>query len=329
MLSVVTGLAVLLQGTALEVVEKLATKGDPTEPFGSVTGVVEALPGVVIVSDDVTPALYQWEIRTNRVRLFAREGRGPGEVLTPTSSARRPGGGFAVFDVGNGGMLLFDRDLQFERRVLTRGGVVSNPKSLAVLRDGSFVLAGGRLSDPRHLHLYDSTGALRRSYGDPPSGLQSSYARIQTAGGALQSLPAGLLFSQGAPLRLVLFEGGDFDAGRVLVEDDTLLPPLVEATIRGAPDPQAGGARPFLWYHDRSTAVFPLAEGRILNVVTRYYKGDSVWDVYTREGRRLSRTVVPRAYFVWDITSDGDVLATYRDLQTDETIVALLGIEVR
>ena len=43
---------------------------------------------------------------------------------------------------------------------------------------------------------------------------------------------------------------------------------------------------------------------------TRTYKGDSVWDVYSREGGRLSRTVVPRAYIVWDLTSDGNVLAT-------------------
>lgn len=268
-----------------------------------------------------------WDVRTGSVALLAREGRGPGEVLTPTSMTRRPGGGFAVYDISNG-ILLFGDNLSFDRRVILKGGLVSNPKGLAVLPDGSFVLAGGRLRDPRHLHRYDSLGTWVESYGDPPAGLESTYARIQTAGGALRSLPQGLLVSFGTPLRIVQFGSDGFGSARAISEDVSLLPELTEAAVHGPPEAELQGARPFLWWHDRSTGVFALPDNRILNVVTRFYKGDSVWDVYTADGRRVARSVVPRAYFPADMTADGHIVASYRDPDTDERIATLLRLTI-
>ena len=64
MLSVVTGLAVLLQGTGLQVVEKLASKGDPSEPFGSVAGVLATY--LDPQTDETVVALLGVDIRQHR-----------------------------------------------------------------------------------------------------------------------------------------------------------------------------------------------------------------------------------------------------------------------
>lgn len=93
---------------------------------------------------------------------------GPGEVRAPMQLARRPGGGFALYDVGQAAILLYGPDLEHERTV-TGIGTISYAKDLLVLDDGSFVLAGGAL----------------RPLAD-----------------------GGFLFSFGAPLRVVRFPAG-------------------------------------------------------------------------------------------------------------------------
>src|SRR5690606_2360710 len=125
------------------------------------------------------------------------------------------------------------------------------------------------------------------------------------------------------------FPDGRLQSPEVLVRDTELIPELSDENLQGPPEPRAGGARPFLWWHDRSTGVFTLPDVRLLNVVTRYYKGDSDWDIYASDGTRLSRTVVPRPYIVWDITRDGDLLASYRTSDTDEHIATVLRLNVR
>ena len=320
--------AVLVQQASVQVAEIASTKGEAASPFATISSLIEARPGQVVVSDDVASTLYVWHVSGDSVVVLARRGRGPGEVLTPTSMAQRPRGGFAVYDISNG-ILLFDRGMKFDRQVVLKGGFVSNPKGLAVLGDGSFIIAGGRLRDPRHLHRYDSSGTWVEGYGEPPAGLESIYSRIQTAGGALRSLPQGLLVSFGTPLRIVQFGNDGFRSVRAIAEDVALLPELTEAAVQGPPEPELQGARQFLWWHDRSTGVYALSDGRILNVVTRFYKGDSVWDVYTSDGRRVARSIIPRAYDPADMTADGHILASYRDPDTDERVATLLRVTIR
>lgn len=72
-----------------------------------------------------------------------------------------------------------------------------------------------------------------------------------------------------------------------------------------------------------------LGDGRLLNVVTRHHRGDSVWDVYTAEGRRIARQIVPRAYHAWDLTRDGHVLVSYRDADTDESVAAVVQVTIQ
>lgn len=316
---------------SIDVVEVRRSTGISSSPFGTVGGMVEAAPGVIIISDNVNKALYRWDT-ANTVALFAREGRGPGEVLQPVSLARRPSGGFAVYDVAHGGVVFFDRELDFEQTIRMRGGIVSNPKGLAVLADGSFIVSGGRLRDPRGLHRYAASGDWLESFGDPSPAVVSDNAKVQSAGGAVRALRHGFLFSLGAPLRILRFPSDGFGAPALVVEDEQLLPALTEDNLHGParldlPEPRRG--RPFLWWHDRSTGVFELPDGRLLNVVTRYHRGDSVWDLYSADGLRLARKVVPRAYYAWDISSTGQLLASHRDSDTDEHIAVVLTLNIQ
>jgi len=316
------------QPQSITVIEVAKTKGDSSAPFGTVVGMVEIGPGTVILADDKHKALHRWDVGPGRVSRFARSGQGPGEVEVPVSLARRPHGGFALYDLSRG-VLLFDRTLQFERRFALQGGFVSNPKNITVLGDGSVVVAGGRLRDPRHLHHYSATGDWLESFGDPPAGLTSTYSRVQTSGGALRALPTGFLFSVGTPLRIVQFPGNTFASPSNLAEDTRLLPPLTEATVTGPPEPQSKGNPTFRWWHDRSTGVFSLTDGRIVNVVTRFYRGDSIWDLYNRNGKHLARGTIPRAYYAWDLAADGNILASYRDPDTDEAIAVVLRLVLK
>lgn len=316
-----------LQLPAIAVVEVASTKGDSSRPFGSVTSMVSAGTGLVLISDDKGKTVHRWSPPSGQVAVFAPPGQGPGEVQTPVLLAARPGGGVALYDVSTG-LVLFDRALRFDRRVALRGGIVSNPKSLAVLADSSILVSGGRLTDPRQVHHYSPRGELLASYGDPPAKLTSVYARIQAAGGAVRALPTGFLYSAGTPLRILRFSSNTFASPSLVFEDPQLLPEMTEATVTEPPtrdDPGTG----FLWWHDRSTGVFALADGRILNVVTRFYRNDSVWDLYSREGKHLARGTSPRAYYAWDLAPDGTVLASYRDRDTDEPVAVVLRIVVR
>lgn len=321
----------VLRAQTIELLELQRSTGVATSPFGTIGGMLEASAGVVLISDDVNKAVWRWDLAARRVSRFARDGRGPGEVLTPISLTRRPRGGFVLYDPGHASVLFFDQALAFERAARLDGGIVSNPKSIAVLSDGSFVVSGGRLRDPRHLHRYAATGEWLESYGDPSAAIISDNARIQSAGGALRALPEGFLFSYGAPLRLVRFATDTLASPARIAEDLQLLPELREESLYGPPGTvgPARGMRPYLWWHDRTTGVFVLPQGRLLNVVTRYHRGDSVWDLYDAGGQRLARTIVPRAWYAWDLTADGSILASYRDPTTDEPIAAVLKMQVR
>ncbi|HEX9699114.1 MAG TPA: hypothetical protein VGD06_06605 [Acidobacteriota bacterium] len=307
--------------------ELASTEGDPSAPFGTINDMLEVQPGVIAVADDVLHCVHAWTVESGRVRRLARRGPGPGEVETPMQLARRPGGGFALYDIGHSGILLYGPDLQHVRSVLGIG-LISNTKDLMVLPDGSFVLAGGRLSDPRHLHRYTSDGERVEAWGEPPATLTEKTAQIQAAGGALRLLAnGGFLFSFGAPLRVIRFPAGaGLQEGEIVTEDLELRPePTDDELVRPGSRP---GSRAFQWWFDRSSGILVLDDSSLLNVVTRHYQGDSVWDLYDPEGNRLARTVVDRAYYVHDLAHDGTIVAHYRDAETDEKVAVVLRLEL-
>lgn len=314
------------QGIVLR--EIAATRGSPAEPFGSIFDMLQIEDGRIIVADEVSGVLHAWSPESGQFSIFARKGRGPGEVTTPTRLAPRPDGGLAVYDVSASAVLYFDRDGRPDGTTRIPG-VVSNPKSLAIDPRGRVWLSGGRLTDPRHVHVYSPDGKHIASYGEPSPFLRSDYPKIQAAGGALRrDSEGGMIFSYGAPLRIVRFPPGATADPVLIVEDLEFLPELREEEVY-VPAPEIHpDARGFLWWHDRTTAVFVLPGGRILNVVTRFYEGDSVWDIYSPDGRHEHRTVVDKAYFAYHPTRDGRILAAYRDPDTDESVAVILEVRI-
>ena len=314
------------QTVTLSVSELAATEGSPSAPFGTINDMLEVAPGVVAIADDVLHRLHSWTIATGVVARLARRGPGPGEVETPMQLARRPSGGFALYDVGQAAIHLYDSDFEHERTA-PGIGTVSYAKDFVVLSDGSFVLAGGRLSDPRHLHRFSSSGDRMEAWGEPAPGLSDPVARIQAAGGALRRMDeGGFLFSFGAPLRVVRFAEGALGDPRPIMEDLNTRPELTENELyRPGSRP---GTRVFQWWFDRTSAILVLEDGNLLNILTRFYQGDSVWDLYSPNGHRVARTVVGRAYYVHDITVDGTIVAHYRDPETDERIAVVLALDL-
>lgn len=308
--------------------EVTATKGSAQVPFGVINDMLEIADGRVLVTDDVVGVVHAWVPERNTVVRFARNGQGPGEVTVPSRMAGRADGGFGIYDVGASAVLLFDAGGQPGRVVRLEGGIVSNPKSMAILDDGSFVIAGGRLTDPRHLHRYSEEGRYLGSYGGPHPDLEERMPLIQAAGGALRSHPeGGFVFSHGAPLRIERFPGDSFDDPDQFTEDLSVLPELREEEIY-VPSERSPEAMVFRWWHDRSTGIVVLPDGRLLNVITRFYEGDSVWDLYSPDGSLEVRRVIDRPYYLYGTTADGRLLASYRDEVTDEHVAVILQLEV-
>jgi hypothetical protein len=308
--------------------EVAATKGSAEVPFGVINDMLEIDDGRILVSDDVVGVVHAWDLQRDRVVRFARSGQGPGEVTVPSRMAANPHGGFGIYDIGASAVLLFDAEARPGRVVRLEGGIVSNPKSMAILEDGSFVIAGGRITGPRHLHRYSGEGRYLGSSGGPHPHLQDRRPLIHSAGGALSTHPdGGFLFSHVAPLRIERFHEDSFDAPELLAEDLRVLPELREEELY-VPSEQSPEAMVFQWWHDRSTGVAVLVDGRTVNVITRFYEGDSVWDLYAPDGTLEVRTVIDRAYYLYGVTADGRLLGSYRDPATDEQVAVVLELEV-
>ncbi|MFS8638029.1 MAG: hypothetical protein FWJ74_08070 [Gemmatimonadota bacterium] len=316
------------RGQGIVLREIAATRGSPTAPFGTICDMLQIEDGRIIVSDDVSGVLHAWSPEAGQFSIFARTGRGPGEVTTPTRLAPRPDGGFAVYDIGASAVFYFDRDGKPDGSTRIPG-IVSNPKGMAIDSQGRVWLSGGRMTDPRHVHVFTPDGQRIAAYGEPSPHLRTDYPKIQAAGGALRrDSEGGILFSYGAPLRIVRFSPGATADPVAIAEDLKILPELREEEIY-VPRPEIHPeAREFQWWHDRTTGVFVLPDGRLLNVITRFYKGDSVWDVYTPDGRLEHRTIVDKAYFAYHPTNDGRILAAYRNPDTDESVAVILEVRV-
>lgn len=317
--------ALVAQEAGIRVEEVASTKGNPAAYFGTIGDMVEVSPGLVMVADDVSERVHLWDVSAGSVRRFARAGDGPGEVRTPVQLARRPGGGFGLYDVGHAAVLLFDSTLAFDRKV-PLGPIISNAKDFSIMPDGSFLLAGGRIADPKHLQRYSSAGSRLAEWGEPSPLLEDVHARVQVAGGALRATGDGeLLFAVAAPYRVVRFSSLDLADPALVTEDLELVPvPSDEELVRPGSFP---GSTAFRWWFDRTTAVLELGDGRLLTVVTRFYEGDSVWSLHGADGRLLARSVVDRAYDVYDLMRDGRVVGSYRDPETDERTAVVVSVE--
>jgi hypothetical protein len=306
----------------VEIRETWATKGAPGQEFTWIGGMAENSDGSVWVTDSWNRVVVAFDRAGRSPRLIARKGKGPGEMEGPTLLAHRPRGGVAVYNVANGSVELFAENGRFERRVAIPT-LVYSPKGFVVQPSGHFVLSGGTARGTTSIHRFTADGEPAESWYPAQ---RSSDPRVQPhiAGGPLAVLADGsLLFSQAAPHRIFRF-GPSGDVGRMFAEDRGLLKPVAEDFTR-----VKDGWVTMRWWFPQSRGVFPLSDGRVLNVVRNKEEGYSFWEVYSPRGRRIASARVERDYEPWAMARDGTLLASYTDPDTDEVVAARLAITVR
>jgi len=208
---------------------------------------------------------------------------------------------------------------------MARIGLVSNPKDLLLLADGSFVVAGGKISDTHHLQRYGPDGEMLEVWGTPEPGVTHPMAKVNLAGGSLRALAdGGWLFAQTAPYRVARFAPEAFTSPVTLFEDTELVPNPTDEALVSIEDNRIS----FRWWFDHISGLVRLDGDRTLTVVTRYYSGDSVWTIHDASGDVVGRTVIDRAYKLHDQLDASTFVGSYRDPVTDERIAVVLDVAI-
>lgn len=319
----------LVQGPAVEplTVRELWTTLGPEElPFSYVGGLTEGPDGGVFIADTRGVALYRFEPSSESFDVFERKGNGPGGLMTPTLLSATPEGRVALYDIGRRAILHYDGALR-PIDTIHLPTTITNPKGFAYLDDGTFVIAGGSMGgaafadEVADVHRFSFDGRLMDSYL-PTSVGEFRSAVLHTAGGALSSLPAGgFLYSKSAPHQIVRFDA-DMNA-RVLAADEDVLEPIIERfTTEELVDGQR--VRRHRWFYDQSRAVHLLTDGKVLNIITREYRNDSVWEVWDGSGDLEVRERIRRPYRPFGKTAAGDILATYAHPESTNPVVVAL-----
>jgi hypothetical protein len=330
-LAAILPIAASAQRNDLTLTEKWRARGVPgVMAFGAVEGIVETDAGEIWVSDPIGRAVLGLDSLGRRGRIVAREGDGPGEVRSPTLSARIPSGGVAIYDQGHDAVELFGRDGRFVRRV-TLSAKVLNPKGLAVLPNGQILLSGGLASGGGGaVHRFAANGRLLGSWG-AVARARNERAVGLISGGPLAVLREGsVLYSQAAPHMLAIYSPIGKRHQR-LAADRTVVAPIGDAFIQ-----VRGNRRVFQWRFPQSAGVFRLPDNdnddnndNVLNVVWNAEANTSTWEVYHPSGALVVRKRFARAYRPWALTRSGDVMATVVDATTGEATVVRLGVQVR
>lgn len=197
------------QGQQLVVTEAWRVDGATLlDGLTSVTGLAETESGEIWVSD--------MSGGRGRVLKFDRSqpagmtvvgdyGEGPGEVWGPERMAVTDDGNVAVYDLGRAGVEVYAPSGESLHRVRFPVRVTWG-KGFDVLPFGGFVVSGSVAGIAGAIHQFDHEGRLRRSWGDQ-SQADNWRASLMATGGAVQALSDGsVLYSQGAPHRIVRYE---------------------------------------------------------------------------------------------------------------------------
>lgn len=310
------------------VVQEIWTVDGPDgAKFATIGGMVEASDGSIVLSDTTAQALYRYDPLSGAFRVFDRVGEGPGDLGTPTLLASAQDGLVALYDVGRRMILLYTAELTPVRNVPLRE-LITNPKGFTVLADGSFVVAGGRLSALMRegtvysVHRFSENGELIGGYVPVEPGEALRRDVIQVVGGPLTALAGGgFLYSNSAPHGIISFSG-DLAPSPVAADPELLEPIAEQFSVNETR--QGHRTLRYRWFYDQSRGVYPRPGGNIWNVITREERGDSLWEVWNPDGTLACRLRVERPYRPFAATADGNVLATYADPESLETLAALL-----
>ena len=94
--------------------------GDGTSPnttFADVRGIVAGKDGAVFVLDSKTQDIRMFDATGRFLRVVARQGRGPGELLNANGMLAVPAGGFVVNDADNGRITVWSARGDYQRQI--------------------------------------------------------------------------------------------------------------------------------------------------------------------------------------------------------------------
>ena len=293
----------------LQVAEVWSTTDSPLGRLVVVDGIAEAEDGRIWVSLPRHRSVVRYSAEGEVDGVVGGEGEGAGEFELPSLIARSSVGEMVVLDQIRATLEMFSQSGIFLNRIPLNARIL-NPKGMAVLANGDVVLTGGSGRSFVSIHQFARNGRRRRGWFPLPqsaagaTGRQVDASRRLTAGGAVTALEdGGLLFSQAAPLQLMLFEAGDTTG--MLIAEDSILPSPVDGF-----QPEEG--RAFNWEFAQSRAVFYTPSGSVLNVITDVDNGRSIWELYDVIGELQSRTEIDQPYRIWGSAGE-DFLATVAD----------------
>jgi hypothetical protein len=209
--------------------------------------------------------------------------------------------------------------------------MVLNPKGFAGLPDGSFLVTGGSVDSDRSIFRFDSTGQLEVAWhsipraANPESNRAFSNARMVAGGPIGVARDGSILYSEAAPHRILRFGIPD-TIGNLLAADEALLPPIVNDFDAAR---QIDGETVWLprWDFPRSTGVFEMPDGRVVNVITLPEERVSIWEVYEPDGTLVARRDVYRMFRAWAIDTDGAIAVSERI--GGRSRVGLVRLEIR
>ncbi len=307
-----------------------------------VQGLGETLEGTLWVSDAFPGRILVVDSGSGRMIGVRGQGEGPGEVDSPGMIGITPAGHVAVYDMGRVSIDIFSLSGDFARRVRLPVRV-EWPKGFAVLPSGDFVISGPVPGIDHAIHQFDQNGKLIRSWGGTAEALDRQAAMIGT-GGALQASSDGsLLYSQGAPHRIVRYvpaddlpTGSGYWREHVVAEMAEMFDAPGDAIIVNTVE-DGVPYRGFNVTYPQSRAVFEMGGGLILNVVVMRDEARSVWQLFSETEVRgadsvsasapLAEAHVGEAYVPWFKSSNGDILAHRLDPATDVPVVVRLRVD--
>ena len=309
----------------LQVTERWSTKGAPEmDEFVSIAGMAEAMDGRSWLADGMGGQLFVLSADGEVIGRSGRRADGPGEFLLPGRLVRTLDGRLALHDEGRSAVDVLE-DGRLVRRVQLTARVI-NSKGFAALPDGGWLVSGGIEGNPYAIHRFDADGALRVSWFPIPK-TENPRAGVMVAGGPVAALEGGVvLFARAAPHAIYRFEAPGSDPALVAA-----FPNVVPAIGDDFIQEHGTGrdlVRLFKWFFPQSRAILPVSGERMLNVVTRHEDRESLWYLLGQHGEVLASAVVAVAYVPWGLTSDGDILASYLDSETDESYAARLSVRL-
>lgn len=297
----------------LQLEQELVLGGmDGPAAFGRIMDVKLGRRGKVYVADDRRPGVLVFDRGGRLVGSVGREGRGPGEFQAPWRIALDANDSLFVWDVGLRRVSVFGPDLAHARDFRVPPHWVVN--SMAFLPDGSLLVAAYGPGEAGVLHVLDRRGALRSTFGPrPPPGDFAGF-EASLLGGYAAVDGARIVYSNKSPYEVSVL---DRASGRLLSRctgnPAWTTPP--SSVVRQTP--QAAALEMNRYVH--SAGVFPLGDGRYLNVLFDPVQNRATVDLLTDRCVLERRTTLPGNLVFSDLAAGR--LAASRELDYPEVVI--------